>query len=213
MAKSTDIEKVRQSVRDLGRADAYEIYNGKVSAVDEGATTCDVDIDEGVTVFDVRLRVVITDDTGMWVLPKVGSDVIIGQVENGTDYEVIKTSEIDKVFIKIGDNSIVMDATELNGYVEYRQPTGRAGGEFNGGSNGGIPIAQNVSDQLNALESDVNDLKTALQTVLGGPPIAEPGNGAPSALQIALNAALATWSGAPITPTTPPDIENPDLTQ
>lgn len=67
---------------------------------------------------------------------------------------------------------------------------------FYNGENGGLPIWPDTKAQLDK----VKDLLTQIVNVLNGSPIAEPGSGAPSALQTALKAAI---SGKPL-----PDFEN-----
>jgi len=58
---------------------------------------------------------------------------------------------------------------------------------LNGDANGGIAIAPELKAQL-----DKNNLLlNSILTVLNGAPVTEPGNGAPSALQLALKSAVA----------------------
>lgn len=61
---------------------------------------------------------------------------------------------------------------------------------LNGGDNGEVIIASKLVDQLSHINNILQTLQTILQT-----PISEPGNGAPSAFQAALSAAL---SGKPL---------------
>lgn len=105
-------KKIQDTIRELGRADAYEIHQGKVLSVDQDTLTMDVEVLE-LTHYDVRLRAVVTDDTGIWVIPKEGSYVTIGQIEGGVDLVLIRASEIDKVCVKIGGKTLVMDADAL----------------------------------------------------------------------------------------------------
>lgn len=199
-------KKIHDVIRELGKADKYEVFNGKVKAVSEEDATCDVDIDDDLTVFAVRLRSVVTDNKGVWALPKVDSDVQIAQIEGGTDFIVIKTSEVDKVFIVIGDTSIEVTDTQIKVnedviVIEEDEIT------INGGSNDGVPKVAAVKTKLNNLENKMNALITAMTTLLATP-VAEPGNGAPSAFQVAMNTALTTWKSTQLTATTQADLEN-----
>ena len=58
--------------------------------------------------------------------------------------------------------------------------------EFNGGDNGGLAITPKLVTELDK----TNSLLQSIITVLSGSPVPEPGNGSPSALQIALKAAI-----------------------
>ena len=58
--------------------------------------------------------------------------------------------------------------------------------QFNGGENGGLTITPELVTQLNK----TNELLQAIMAVISGTQILEPGNGSPSALQIALKAAI-----------------------
>lgn len=136
-------KRIVDAIKEYAKADRFEVYSGKVSAVDEEATTCDVDIEEGLTVFEVRLRAVVTDDTGVWVLPKVGSYVQIAQIEGGNQYVLLRPSEVDKVFVKIGDKTLEIST---DGFV------------FNGGNNDGLVKVNELVDRLNKIENKVNDI-------------------------------------------------------
>lgn len=188
--------KIRQTIQELGRAGSYEIHQGKVVSVDNQALTIDVEI-EGLTYYDVRLRAVVTDDSGFYVVPTAGSYVTIAQIEGGVDHVLIRASEIDRVYVKIGQSTLQIDAD---------------GAVFNGGNLDGVPKSNNVADKLSTIENQLNQLKSLLQGVLSTP-VTEPGNGAPSAFQVALNAALTTWLSQTFTPTTADMIKNTKLKQ
>lgn len=186
-------KKIKDGIRELGKADAYEINFGKVSAVSEAETTCDVDIDEGVTVFGVRLRAVITDDKGFWVLPKIGSHVVIAVIENGTDWCLIQPSEVDKAFINIGNKSFEISS---------------AGVKVNGGMNDGVPLVDPLLEKINNLEEIVNDLITKYNShthittaTVGASAVA------------GINAPTTSLVTDVLLLTTKPELENPDFAQ
>ena len=179
------------AIKELGKANKYEVYSGKVSAVDEEATTCDVDIEESVTVFEVRLRAVVTDDTGVWVLPKVGSYVQIAQIEGGNQFVLISWSEVDKVFVKIGDKTLEVST---DGFV------------FNGGANDGLVKVNELVDQLNKIEDKVNSLISTFNSHIHTTTATV---GASAVLGVI--APTLTTVAPPLTNTVKSNIENPTM--
>ncbi len=153
-------KKILSAIRELGKADKFEVYLGKVKAVNEGQTTCDVDIETDVTIFDVRLRAVVTDNKGMWVLPKVNSFVVIAQVEGGTDFVLLSASEVDKVFIVIGSTTLEVNANQIK---VNNDKLVIQGDQFtvNGGNNNGLVKVAALKTKLNNLENKLNSLLTA----------------------------------------------------
>jgi hypothetical protein len=77
----------------------FTLTVGTVKAVEND--TCTVDNYE-----DVRLNSIVEGlDSQFTIYPKVGSKVVIGRLENEDNAFVIGVSEIEKVIIKIGDQS------------------------------------------------------------------------------------------------------------
>lgn len=143
----TEIVKHFKALLDFGK---YEIYTGIVSSVDENKATCDVLLDEEITVYDVRLRAVIDNTEGMYIIPAVDSPVIIGQIDGGQDYALIQASKIDKLLLKIGN--ITLEVTS-------------AGVVFNGGQLDGMVKLNDLVTQLNKLENKVNSILTGLKAI------------------------------------------------
>lgn len=187
------MDELKDAIRRIAGVD-YEIYDGFVVSVNEGKMTCDVkvfDSDDSI-LKQVALRSVANGEkTGLIVVPAVDAHVVICKIEGQSDYTLVNCSELDKVIIDVGVK------------VEINAPET----VFNDGNNGGLVVVGSCVDKLNAIEQDVNDLKELLQTALGTT-VTEQGNGAPSALQIALNAALKNWYGKKIKETKVDDIEN-----
>lgn len=115
--------------------------------------------------------------------------------EAGTDIpNVALMAEVEDGFLLIPE----VDSTVFVVYSKYNPPYvslfSKIAGvlftsgtiQFNDGSFGGLTKTPELRDQLNK----TNQLLTAILDVLNGPPINEPGSGAPSALQTALKAAL-----------------------
>jgi hypothetical protein len=185
-------KKIQDGIRALGKADAYEVYAGDVDSVDENNLTIDVKLNDDVIINDVRLKATIDDDKGEYVIPKKGSHVIIGQMDGGVEFCLLRASVITKRVFKIENTTFVADK---DGIV------------MNGGNNKGLPILDKSVERWNKIEDDVNNLKQILQTVLGAV-VNEPGNGAPSAFQTALKAALGSYYGQQLQKTTAAQIEN-----
>lgn len=177
-----NIKKIHSAIKKIGNADKFEIYSGKVDAINEANTTIDVAIDNGLIVYDVRLRAVITDTTGMWVLPKQNSDVVIARIDGTQDFALMQASEIDKLFVKIGDTTLQLDSTGVT---------------INGGANEGMVKVAALVTKLNALETKVNQIITAFNTWIVTP------NDGGAALKV-----LAASFAALLTATTQANLEN-----
>jgi len=179
-------DKIKQGIRAMVGADDPDMLIGTVSAVDDQKLCCTVKLDDDIIYYKVRLRSVVTDDTGVYLLPKVDSKVTIARVDNGGHWTVVKWSEVDKMMLKIGQTTIEV----IDGSVT-----------INEGNNKGLVKVVELTQKINALEQKVNDLLTALQGVTI--PLAPSGT----------YPFLPIFS--PITPlqtTAQADIENPDVT-
>lgn len=125
---------------------------------------------DGLDCFDVLLGL-----GSVYVKPKTGSKCLVGMMENQpAAWFLISAAEVEEVSV---------NADEI---------------VFNGGGNGGVPISGNVSDRLNKVEKDINDLKQVFSTWV---PAANDGGAA-------LRGAAATWYAQQLQETQPSDIEN-----
>jgi len=106
-------EKIRTGLRDLIGYGKYEIFTGDVTKVNKAKCTIDVEINKDVTVYDVTLKVVTTDDKGIVVFPKKGSTVVIGKRDGGEDCCLLQASEIDTVVIKGGKLKVENNGQDL----------------------------------------------------------------------------------------------------
>jgi len=122
---------------------AIQVQLAKVVSVDETAMTCDATIDN-LEVFDIRLRSVIdSQDKGVLVVPKLGSYVLVGLIDNKIESAfVCGFGEVDKVRIMCDDI------------------------EFNGGEFGGLVKSQEVANEVNELKDEINALKNIINTWL-----------------------------------------------
>lgn len=159
----------------------------KVVSVDDSTRTCEVQPINGDAERTGRLQASLQLTEGLYIKPVVGSFVQLTWINEITGI-ITQFSEIEEIDITIGGSSFNI----IDGQVT-----------FNGGSLGGLTVPSLVKDQLNLIESDINDLKTAFSTW-----VTVPQDGG-----AALKTATATWFAAPLTPTQETDINNEDILQ
>ena len=136
-------------------------------------TTCTVVID-GLAMPDIRLRATTTeDDMELLITPAVGSGVIVGSLTGG--YEQLVILSIDRA------DKIIL----------------------NGGHRGGLVLVHELTQRVNTLERDLNELKESL---LAWIPTPQDGG-------ISLKAKLAPWAGRKLVLTQVRDLENPKIKQ
>lgn len=132
-------------------------------AVNVRDTLCDVEREGAPTIYDVRLNA-IDDDLQSYVtiVPKEKSNVLVAVIENlKTEAVVVRCSEVQKVLIKVGANTAVMNDDGL---------------VFNDGKISGLAKLPKLVEWMNKVYNDLQTLKTQLQTH----PVA--GNSAPLAM-------------------------------
>lgn len=112
---------------------------GKVISVDETASTCDIQLDDELMLYDVKIKSIVDgSNMGITIIPKKESIVIIGSIENIPENAVILVySQIEKIYIKNEQMSI-----EMSDKIK-----------FNGGNYGGIV-------KIQALEQNLQQIKT-----------------------------------------------------
>ena len=161
------------------KVDPVSYCNAEVTAVDVNSRTCSCRVVEGHTAYDlptVKLMAVVDD--GLFLEPVVGSmvKVIFSEI---VEPFVCQYSEIE---------NITIDAkTQVT---------------INDGSFGGLVKVQELLDKINAIEKDMNALKTAFSGW-----IVVPSDGG-SALKIA----TGKWQSDRLTETKKSDIENEKIT-
>lgn len=165
-----------------------QVIRGRVISVNKENDTCDIEpLRGGADYLDVRLKAVIANtDNKIVVYPAVGSIVHLGIIDNNkADTYVTQITEFESVLItnktafKLSLNNegkVELDAQEII---------------FNGGKHKGLIKEPELVNQLNKN----NKILASILGVLNGTQIIEPGNGSPSALQIALKSSL---TGKPI---------------
>ena len=150
------------------------IGGGKATNLYQGVVTdlsdvtCEVSID-GLSIPDVRLRASTeVDGAQIIVRPAVGSVVIVGSLTGDLDHLVVLSMDRAEEVI------------------------------INGGKLGGLIKVQELTQQLNALESEVNDLK---QLFASWVPVKGDGGAV-------LRGLLGSWAGKRLTPSRREDYED-----
>jgi hypothetical protein len=174
-------EALETCVRTLTRANT--ILEGKVTEVDEDTYTCTVEVGDSQSsvIYDnVYFDVLITGQGSFICIPAVNSPCYLAFRDG---------SEDRRQLLKSFNNQKIIAAPTL--------------WQFGTGSNGGVPMVNPLTEHLNTLENDRNNLKSAIAEWV---PVPNDGGAA-------LKVALATWLGITITPTETSDLANENVTQ
>ena len=133
-------DRIRAGIKALSRQAApSQMQLGTVEAVDEQAQTCDVQIDEGYIIYDVRLTSV--DEAEIVMIPKVGAWCVVAIIDNEESLTyAMGFSAIDKILANVEEVVI------------------------NDGENGGLVNVSALIDEIDALKRDLNNLKTAFKS-------------------------------------------------
>lgn len=170
-----------------------------IVSVDETKFSCIVKV-KGVKIYDVPLRVLLSNTASFVEIPKVDSNCTLGFLDNNMARPtIIKVDICDKILIKIGESTLsITDGVFLlnagNSSLEMKNNEI----SFNGGSNGGLAVVANLVTKYNALENDLNNLKAIFSTLW----VPVPSDGG-----AALKAAAAVWAAQLLTPTVAANIK------
>lgn len=155
-------EDIIRGLKNLCKNNTIVVQPGIVKGFNQSDKSLSVLIDD-LLYENVRLTAVNDETQKSYIVPKNESWVLVGFVENNeTDAFVIVYSQVEEYYLNA--NKIV----------------------FNEGLNGGFVLIKELKEEL----SKINNILKPLLSIVTGTPIAEPGNGSPSALQIALGSAL-----------------------
>jgi hypothetical protein len=132
-----------------------------VRTVNEANDVCELVDDDELVYSDVRLRPVVDGNQSVTLVPKVNTWALAVRLENEDEWMMIACGEVEK--IKITCDKVVI----------------------NDGTNGGLVKWPSAKAQHDLVKQFIMAVKNACST-----PVTEPGNGAPSAFQAALNASL-----------------------
>ena len=150
---------LRNIIRELAKPDGEAVaLVCTVDAVDEKARTIDcTPLNEGAPLLGVNLQANQGADYGFWVIPEVGSFVVVGFVADGAAGVVLSTEKIKQAEVVIGDTSAVMDADGCR--IKTANMAADINADdivFNGGKLNGLVIIQKLTDKLNELVQAFN---------------------------------------------------------
>ena len=184
------MNNIKETIRQLAQGGRQSVsLVCTVDAVDKTARTVDcTPLDESAPLLGVNLQANQESTFGVVAFPKVGSYVVVGFVADGAAGVVLLTDRIsadkDGVRVLMGDNT----SAELT----------KEGITLNGGCFGGTVKVEQLTERINAIERDINDLKNVFSGW-----VAVPQDGG-----AALSAAAAAWSATPLELTQRGDYEN-----
>ncbi len=171
-----DKKSLKEVLTEIVKDRSEEIYSlaCEVIEIDEGKRTITADpINGNARLFDVRLQSEINGTTGLVIFPKKGSVVIVTFINKSIGFVSIST-EVDKVLLNTEEVII------------------------NEGDNKGLVKVEPLTDKINALEKDVNQLKGLISSWV---PVPTDGGAA-------LKTVLSSWFSSQLTITLEGDIEN-----
>ena len=176
-----------QTLAEKSGNDVSPVLAAQVVSVDWDKKTCKVKTDDGREYSGVRLRAVKDNASkGLCLKPTVNSWVLVASINNkSTQRYVSMFTELDAVEL-VGDNDVMMIDVP-NGSIE-----------FNGGQNQGMVKVVELVEKLNAIEQDLNALKTVFS---GWSPVSQDGGAA-------LKTAAGSWFGQVLSQTTANDLKN-----
>lgn len=165
MSKRT--EDIRRKLEELS-AGSEQVFLATVKAVDETEFFCTVETDTDIQYTDVRLRAVIDPELkGFCFVPKLESLVLVGRIGNSNQLYVQLFSEIEKIIFNWGDDVEILFDTEKI-FLRMQERSLEITGDaitFNGGDKSSFATDINkLVQKMNALESDLNTLKTVFKT-------------------------------------------------
>ena len=143
------VEDIRGALRRFAASDASTVL-GTVTAVDADKCTCDV-TDDGVIYFDVALQACPESSTGVLLVPRQGSAVLIMRIEDSDAmWAVVATTDIDKVVISIDKTKVEIS---------------HAGIMINDGRNGGLVNISNLTQWMMSAYTDLITIQGALAAI------------------------------------------------
>lgn len=133
--------KIRKSIKELAGATdlRFETYAAIVTSVN-GATCNAKRVLDDKIVERVRLNTNVQEEKGLIIVPKVGSDVLITNIDGGASF-VSQYSEIKKIELNV-DSAIII----------------------NGGQNGGLVEVGKLEENLGKIKTYLKALEVALST-------------------------------------------------
>lgn len=99
---SETLADIKEQLADFsGRYAPKILRTATVTAVNADDTVA-IELGNGRTVDDARLRAVVANGNRVVMIPIVGSTVVVGKLENSDEYVVLMVSEVSEIKDKIG---------------------------------------------------------------------------------------------------------------
>ena len=172
-------KEIKEVIKSIAGVPGMMFVMGKVESV--GDETCSVKIADRLVINDVRLNASADGNAdNILIKPKVGSMVMMADLSGGElrSLVVISFSALDTMTVMF-DGEVVI----------------------NGGENEGLVKVVELAEKLNAIENDINNLKSIFSSWV---PVVYDGGAS-------LKAAAASWASQSLQTTSKEDIENPKI--
>ena len=198
------MNNIKETIRQLAQGGRQSVsLVCTVDAVDKTARTVDcTPLDESAPLLGVNLQANQESTFGVVAFPKVGSYVVVGFVADGAAGVVLLTDEVESVEVVIsGDTARISagkDGVRLLMGDDTSAELTNDGITLNGGGFGGTVKIVELTERINAIERDINNLKNVFSVW-----VAVPQDGG-----AALSVAAAAWSATPLELTQRGDYEN-----
>lgn len=198
------MNNIKETIRQLAQGGRQSVsLVCTVDAVDKTARTVDcTPLDESAPLLGVNLQANQESTFGVVAFPKVGSYVVVGFVADGSAGVVLLTDEVESVEVVISDDTARISADKDGIRVLMGDDTSaeltKEGITLNGGAFGGTVKVEELTEHINTIENDINELKNIFSAW-----VAVPQDGG-----AALSALTATWASSLLTPTQREDYEN-----
>lgn len=146
---------------------------GTVSAVDTKARTVDVEpINEDAPILGVNLQANQEATMGVVLFPRKGSYVAVAMLSGYAAGVVVLTEDVESIEVNINDGTkltITEGGISLNVKDGITLDIDDSAAVFNGGDLGGLIKIKELTDKLNAIEKDINKLKTVFSSWVPAP--------------------------------------------
>ena len=172
-------KEIKEAIKSIVGVPGMMFVMGKVESV--GDETCSVKIADRIVINDVRLNASADGNAdNILIKPKVDSMVLMADLSGGElrSLVVISFSALESMTVKFEGEVVI-----------------------NGGENEGLVKVVELTEKLNAIENDINNLKSIFSSWV---PVVYDGGAS-------LKAAAASWAVQSLQTTSKEDIENPKI--
>jgi hypothetical protein len=102
-------EQIRKRLKEMASLHGpLQSILATVKSVDEADGTCILVDDDGLEMFDVRLKPVLTESESVMMIPAVDSFVLIGRIEDDEEWLLLACEKLDKYRLTVDESIIEM---------------------------------------------------------------------------------------------------------